>query len=211
MGSSAKNLHADEQLVLDLRRHWWTYTPSLAALAASVVFGIVVLVRTDGSALRMVAAALVAGCLVWFGVRYIQWMTTELVLTSNRLIFRTGIIAKRGIEIPLDRINTIFFSQKVWERLIGVGDLVVESASATGAQRFDDMKRPADIQNQIYIQKEEQERRRRGEPSAPSAPAASAPPPDVSQRLAQLTDLHSQGLISDEEFEAKRADLLGQL
>lgn len=207
MSASARNLHHNERLVLDLRPHWWTYSPSLAALVASVIAGIWILAATDSQALRLIAAVAVAVCLVWFVARYVQWATTELVLTSNRLIYRSGVIAKSGIEIPLDRINTIFFNQKVWERLIGVGDLVVESASATGAQRFDNMKRPSDIQNEIYIQKEEQERSRRAEAAAP-APAAQ---PDVTERLATLSDLHASGAITDAEFEAKRAELLDEL
>lgn len=209
MSRAARSLHADEHLVMDLRRHWWTYTPSLASLVAATAFGVwVVFGSTDSTALRWLAIGALAACLVWFGVRYLQWLTTELVLTSDRLIYRTGVIAKRGIEIPLDRINTIFFSQKIWERLIGVGDLVVESASATGSQRFDDMLRPSDIQNQIYIQKEEQERARQTRSGL--APATSGTP-DTAQRLTQLTELHANGTITDEEFESRRAALLDEL
>jgi len=209
MGSTVKNLHSDERLVLHLRPHWWTYTPSLLALIGSVIVGVAVLTSTQWSGFRIAVAVLIVGCVVWFVGRYVQWLTTELVLTSNRLIYRSGVIAKSGIEIPLDRINTIFFNQKIWERLIGVGDLMVESASATGAQRFDNMKRPSDIQNEIYIQKEEQEMRRRGDAVRPAPPAA--PAPDVADRLAKLTELHASGAVNDEEFEAKRAELLKEL
>jgi uncharacterized membrane protein YdbT with pleckstrin-like domain len=207
MAYSSDNLHPDESLVLDLRPHWWTFTPSLAALLASVVAGVLVLVGTDSDVLRIVAAIAVAVCLVWFVTRYVQWATTELVLTSDRLIYRSGVIAKSGIEIPIDRINTIFFKQAIWERLIGVGDLVVESASATGAQRFDNMKRPSDIQNEIYIQKEEQERRRRARSDAPAPSGGS----DAADRIAKLNELRQSGAITDAEYEETKAKLLKEL
>jgi uncharacterized membrane protein YdbT with pleckstrin-like domain len=209
MGFSSQNLHADENLVLDLRPHWWTFTPSLAALVGSVVAGIFVLAGTNSQPLRLAVALLVAGCLVWFVTRYVQWATTELVLTTDRLVYRSGVIAKRGIEIPIDRINTIFFNQAIWERLIGVGDLMVESASATGAQRFDNMKRPSDIQNEIYLQKEDQERRRRSRAESPApAPHGGA---DVADRIRQLNELRESGAITDTEYEATKAKLLNEL
>ena len=206
-----ENLHPQESLVLDLRPHWWTFTPPLAALVAAVVGGIWVLAATDSQPLRVVMAAVVLVCLVWFVTRYVQWFTTELVLTTDRLIYRSGVIAKSGIEIPLDRINTIFFNQKIWERLIGVGDLMVESASATGAQHFDNMKRPSRIQNEIYLQKEslEDRRRRRADTVAPTPPPSSDD--DVAARILQLNNLLEAGAITPEEYEAKKADLLGRL
>ena len=51
--------------------------------------------------------------------RYIQWMTTNFVITSDRIIFRSGVFAKRGIEIPLERVNNVIFHQSVIERLLG--------------------------------------------------------------------------------------------
>lgn len=206
---SSQNLHSEENLVLDLRPHWWTFAPSLAALLGSVVAGVVVLAGTNNQILRLMVAVLVAGCLIWFVTRYVQWATTELVLTTDRLIYRSGVIAKSGIEIPIDRINTIFFNQAIWERLIGVGDLVVESASATGAQRFDNMKRPSDIQNEIYIQKEEQERRRRTRSETPApAPRGGS---DVADRIRQLNELRDSGAITEAEYDETKAKLLGEL
>ena len=210
MPFSTDNLHPEEQLVLNLRPHWWTFTPALAALVAAVVAGVWVLAATDSQPLRAVTAAVVLTVLVWFVTRYVQWYTTELVLTSDRLIYRSGVIAKSGIEIPLDRINTIFFNQKIWERLIGVGDLMVESASASGAQHFDNMKRPSRIQNEIYLQKESLEDRRRRRVDLPS-PTASSPQEDVAGRILQLSELLQAGAITPEEFERKKAELLGRL
>lgn len=203
------NLHPTERLVLDLHPHWWTFTPSLAALVGSLVVGIVILTSegwAENAAVRLVWAAVVLVATGWFLTRIVQWVTTQLVLTSDRLIWRRGVIAKSGVEIPIDRINTIFFSQRIWERLIGVGDLVVESASATGAQRFDNMLRPSRIQNEIYLQKESRQARAQASTTTHAGDA-----PSVPDRLATLTALRDSGAITAEEFEAKRSALLEEL
>ena len=206
------NLHPTERLVLDLHPHWWTFTPSLAALVGSVVVGILILTGeggwTQNGAVQLMWAAVVLSTAGWFVTRIIQWATTQLVLTSDRLIWRRGVIAKSGVEIPIDRINTIFFHQRIWERLVGVGDLVVESASASSAQRFDNMLRPARIQNEIYLQKESLQARHRSSATT-ATPGADAP--TVADRLATLTGLRDSGAITPAEFEAKRAALLEEI
>lgn len=210
MAYPRENLHPNETLVLDLHPHWWFFTPSLAGLLGSLVLGVVTLAG-GADWMRVPVAVIILGMLVWFGVRYAQWATTELVLTSDRLIWRTGVIAKHGIEIPLDRINTIFFTQRLLERLIGVGDLKVESASETGAQEFENMKRPARIQNEIYQQMEANENRKFDRVSAGLTNAGVTTQPDATQQLEKLAELRDRGVITEEEFQAKKTDLLGRM
>jgi len=224
-------LRENEKLVLDLHPHWWYFAKALAATVVAVGLALAVLVSgVGGDVLRIVMAVLVVAALVWLAERYVHWVTTYFILTSDRIIFRQGIVAKRGMEIPLQRINTIFFNQRLFERLLGLGDLKIESASRTGAEVFEDIRHPDKVQHEIYGQMEAVENRGfdrisdklSGVPAAPSAPApappAPAPPapapasgPSVGDRIAELHQLHQQGAITDAEFEAKKAELLRQM
>ena len=100
------------------------------------------------------------GALGFFGFTYLQWTTTNFVVTNERLVSRKGVISKEGIEIPLDRINTVFFNQSIFERIIGAGDLGIESAGEGGRQEFTDIRKPNLVQNEIYRQVESLEDRR---------------------------------------------------
>lgn len=206
MGFPDDYLHSNEELILDLKPHWWTIVPASAALAAAVLVGIVVLVNFDQQVLSLLVGLVILGALGWFGVSYVQWVSTHFVLTSDRLIYRSGVVSRQGIEIPLERINTVFSSQGLFERMIGAGDLVVESASAEGRQEFDDMRKPQAIQNEIYLAMEANENRKfdrlRGGGGEPT-------PASLADELAKLEDLRSRGVLSDEEFAAQKARLLG--
>ena len=57
---------------------------------------------------------------------------TYFVVTSRRVIYRSGVVSKRGVEIPLERINNINFHQRLIDRIIGAGDLDIESAGKDG-------------------------------------------------------------------------------
>ena len=85
-------------------------------------------------------AVLVA--LGYFGIRYAKWSTTNFVITNERVIYRTGVVAKKGIEIPLDRINTVFFNQSIFERPLGADDVGIESAGESGRQMFKNVRKP---------------------------------------------------------------------
>jgi len=212
-------LHANEELVLDLHPHWWYLASSLVGLAAAVAVGVAALALDWPDAVRLLMAVLVVGTLIWFVERYIRWISTHFVLTSDRVIYRSGVIAKEGIEIPLERINTIFFRQRIFERMLGLGDLEIESASKEGSQRFDDIRRPDEVQNEIYQQMEANEIKKAdrisgGINTAHAAAAAAPPSPPqqtVPEQIEHLARLRDQGALTDEEFQAKKSELLGRM
>jgi len=215
-------LHPSEDLILDLHPHWWYFAKSAAVLVVTVlVAGWALTLGKAWDPFKLLMAFIVLATLVWFVERYIRWVSTHFVLTSDRVIYRSGVIAKRGIEIPLERINTIFFHQRIFERMLGLGDLEIESASKDGAQRFDDIKNPSAVQNEIYQQMEQNEIKRANRISgginsaqaanATAAAAAAAPSADIPEKIAALAALRDQGHITPEEFEAKKAELLGRM
>ena len=131
-----KLLNEREDIVLDLHPHWWFFAPPLLALIAAIAVGGLALAASDAAWVQIPAGILILGFLVWFGIRYSRWITTNFVVTTDRLIYRHGVLAKHGIEIPLDRVNTVFFRQSIFERIVRSGDLVIELASETGRQAF---------------------------------------------------------------------------
>ncbi len=210
-----KLLHDGETKVLDLRPHWLFLLKQILALAAAVILGILVLAWDLVGPIKILAAILVIGALLWFGAQYAKWTTTNFVVTSERLIYRWGVYAKHGIEIPLDRVNTVFFSQSIFERMCGTGDLEIESASEKGSQRFSNIRKPSAVQAEIYRQMEAEETRgherigRAASTGHAAAPAASAP--SVPEQIAQLDDLRQRGVLSEQEFQEKKTELLKRM
>jgi uncharacterized membrane protein YdbT with pleckstrin-like domain len=201
-----------EEVALDLRPHWWYMAEPTVALLGATALGIflwqVDLDGTLGDVLSYAAIALILVSLLWFAARYARWVTTNFVVTSERVIFRVGVIAKRGIEIPLERINTVFFNQTIFERMLGAGDLAIESGGETGKQTFSDVRRPSLVQNEIYRQMEANNTRMYAGRHA-GAPATTGE--SVTDQLDRLDDLRKRGVITDAEFSEKKAELLKRM
>jgi uncharacterized membrane protein YdbT with pleckstrin-like domain len=209
-----KLLNDGEEIALDLRPHWWFFAKHIVAgVILFLVIGLIVF-STDGDVQKWLSipwGIVALAWAVWLGIRYLNWNFTHFVVTSDRVIYRTGVLSKHGVEIPMDRINNINFNQGIWERVIGAGDLEIESAGKDGQSRFTDVWHPDGVQQEIYRQMEGYARKRAswaqgGAPAAPAAPAASIP-----EQIDQLAELRDRGVISAAEFEAKKAQLLERM
>ncbi len=190
-----------EELILDNRPHWIALVgPSLVTLLVIVAW-IVAARRLDGVAVWIVFAAGVL-LLLWYSVpRVVRWATSHFVVTSDRIIHRQGLIAKTSMEVPLEAVNDVRFHQGIVERLIGAGDLIIESAGEQGRQVFSDIRKPEEVQKTIYHQGElNQQRMMRGGP--PSAPSTTT-------ELQRLADLRDRGILTEEEFQAQKRKILG--
>jgi uncharacterized membrane protein YdbT with pleckstrin-like domain len=202
VGYPTKLLNADEEIVLDLHPHWRMFIApgALVVLALAGLAVLAYVVRPDEP--LVLAAAGVPGVigLVWLLWRSIVWGSTHFVVTTDRVIYRSGVISKKGQNIPLERINNVAFSQTVLERILNVGDLVIESAGTTGRQVFDDVLNPSRVENRIYAEIENSQRR----DSTRAARAGIS----VADELTKLEDLHRRGVIDDAQFEQQKARLL---
>ena len=210
-----KNLNDNETVALDMHPHWWYFWEPALTLIGILIVAIIILVQTDsggvGSFLRWVAViAIVAGA-VWLVRRYMKWISTNFVITSNRIIFRQGIVSKSGVEIPLDRVMNVNFHQTMVERMLGAGDLLIESGGEDGQSRFTDIRHPDRVQNLIHSEVESHAQRR-GSYSSGGGGASNMPPPapvDVAGQLERLEGMLQRGTLTPEEFQAQKRKLLG--
>ena len=193
----ARLLNPTESVALDLHPHWWFFAEAATSFAVSGVLWLFVFGQENPKTYLTYPIGVIAlGALVWLFVRYLKWRTTYFVITSDRLIYRHGVIAKAGIEIPLERVNNVNFKQSIFERLIGAGDLLIESGGEDGQQRFSDIAKPAKVQNLIHLQMEDNQNR--------SFSVNVAGGNDVATQLEKLEGLRDRGSITAEEFEAQK-------
>lgn len=221
-----KLLIENEQLVLELRPHWIALVmPAIVTIL--VIAGWIAAVSygpDDGTGRDVTlwgATAIAIFVLIWFPVRkFVAWVTSYFVVTSDRVIHREGWIAKRSMEIPLEAINDVRFHQGVFERVIGAGDLIISSASEFGREVFGDIRNPEHVQKTIYQQGElNKDRMYRGvgRDSAPAPPAASGvttpamPPASASTtgELERLAELRNKGVLTEDEFQSQKKRILG--
>jgi uncharacterized membrane protein YdbT with pleckstrin-like domain len=215
-----KLLIPGEEVVLELRPHPVALAaPALAALVGTGA-AVWVMNRFDGVIVWVVWASWLALMLGFVVPKVVAWWTSIFVVSSDRVISREGFIAKRSMEIPLEQVNDVRFEQGIFDRIVGAGTLLIQSASTTGTNSFEDIRHPEDVQRTIFHQGELNQQRS-NQPAAPepasSAPArpdgsGDAPPlsPSVTTELERLADLRARGVLTEDEFQAQKSRILGQ-
>jgi uncharacterized membrane protein YdbT with pleckstrin-like domain len=144
---------------------------SVAVLVVAAALIAEVLIPSNSAApveRLVVAAVAILAVMLWLIVPVLRWRTTIYELTTRRLRVRSGIVTRRGRDIPLARINDVSFEKGLLDRLLGSGRLVVESAGEHGQILLNDIPRVEFAQATLFrLVEEEQRRLERNERSQP--------------------------------------------
>ncbi|MDV6012946.1 PH domain-containing protein [Haloechinothrix sp. LS1_15] len=139
--------------------------PHLKMLVMPVLVGVVVIgggiwlvfpARDLEEPWDTVALASIAGLglllLCWLVIApFVRWRTTHFLVTEQRVISREGVIKRTGLDIPMSRINSVRFERTLFDRLLGTGSLIIESASEQ-ALEFDDVPSVVEVYSAINWQ-----------------------------------------------------------
>jgi uncharacterized membrane protein YdbT with pleckstrin-like domain len=133
-----KLLTEDEEVVRHLHPHWTTvFWPVVRLLlivgVASFGTAMIPVGRQQGVLRLLVLAAALVLLLILVVVPLLRWRTTHYVITTHRVLFREGMLARHGRDLGLSRITDVSYRQTLWERIINSGTLTIESAGEGGA------------------------------------------------------------------------------
>ena len=286
MALPRKFLNNDEELLAELRPHWiFLFGPLFTSIGVWV--GLIVLVvlwqKAPGwTNYPILILALIPG--LWLLGRIVRWRSYVVALTTTRILVRQGILGRDTVQLRLQRITEVNIRQRLIERVLGTGSLIIDVQGEDDSLTLEYMRKPAVVQrvlnsqiNEIVgggrreaIPAEMQPRDRHGAPYADQdtdehrveedrraaegryedahdtppfgvgagvpapAPAPSgrsappSPPPaasgpsgtsgtsgtarfDIRDRLIELDDLRRRGIVSEEEFAAKKSELLDRI
>ena len=208
MGYPQKLLTEGEEIITEFRPHWRLLV--IPVFWFILGLALIVLVFQEWAWPDNTTADVITGIIIGIGMVYlvvrpfVKWAFTQYVLTNERLITRSGMIARSGIEIPLENITNVVFNQGILERLLKAGDLLIESAGESGQSRFQDIPRPDEFQSLLYRVREQRTRELASED-------ATVVQVDATERLERLARLHTDGVITDEEYAEKRQELLDDI
>jgi uncharacterized membrane protein YdbT with pleckstrin-like domain len=148
-----KLLNEGEHIVVSTRTHPKVLMLPLLVLLAILAVAVVLNGLGGGGAadiMHLVVWILAAVAIVWFVLRpFVTWATTTYTFTNRRFMRRSGLIAKEGRTIPLNRISGVDFEIGVIDRLFGCGTLVVTDASEHGHVLLHDIPRVEQVQKTV--------------------------------------------------------------
>ncbi len=219
MGYIERLLGANEQIIRRTHRHPIVLVRQFVVNGGLFLLltGLAAVVSVRGARLgelKNLVAALLAATALWFLalllVALLRWLNEVYVLTDRRIVQVEGVFNKVTIDSSLDKINDVVLSQSALGRLLGYGDLEILTASEHGVNRLTTLAQALAFKTDMLNAKEGL--RTSGRPEeAHVPPPAGAMVPDLSDALKELHEMRQQGLISDEEYQAKRSEILRRM
>ncbi len=151
MAYPKKLLSEDETVVVETHPHWKTLVvPIFVLLVVAGVAGFLIATVDSNLAKEIIGGVAAVLVLVLTLVPFLRWRTTLFVITSKRVVVRTGILSRTGRDIPLNRINDVTFTHNLLERLLGCGTLMVESAGERGQVELREVPKVETTQRTLY-------------------------------------------------------------
>jgi membrane protein YdbS with pleckstrin-like domain len=147
---SRKLLNEGEAVIVDTRTHVKALIFPIFMLVLLLAVGTWVQTQVDHDLLSKVVWVAVAVGIVWFVVRpLVIWATASYTFTDRRLITRSGVIVRRGHDMPLARISDIAYEFGPIDRLLGCGTLLISDASTHGTVKLHDIPQVEEVQRQV--------------------------------------------------------------
>jgi membrane protein YdbS with pleckstrin-like domain len=147
---SRRLLNEGETVIVDTRTHVKSLILPLICLVVLLALGTWAQVEIDQGVVTLIIWILVAIAIVWFVLRpLVIWATATYTFTDRRLITRSGVIVRRGHDMPLARISDIAYEFGPIDRMLGCGTLIVSDASTHGQIRLHDIPRVEETQRKV--------------------------------------------------------------
>jgi uncharacterized membrane protein YdbT with pleckstrin-like domain len=239
MNELETNLLAGEEITFQTKKHWFALVRgSIGAILLLLLALVLRWLSPTGDGFLGSVGALVD--LISFGILVVAiavilynvavLLSANFGVTNMRVLRYEGIIQRRSSETLLTTLTDVKLVEPFIGRSLGFGDLqILTSSGKAGADEFKTVAGASRLRTAIQEQKARSEERRTevaaaavAAAAAPAmaapAPAASAPAPvplsaadEAANSLKLLADLRQQGLVTDEEYEAKRAEIVARL
>jgi uncharacterized membrane protein YdbT with pleckstrin-like domain len=199
-------LGENEQILLQTHQHWFVLFGKifLETLLIILLIGGIFIAYTFYP-IAIYGSILVLVPVIGILNDVIVWRNKAYIVTNHRVIQTQGVFSKDVVDSSLEKVNDVKLSQSFLGRLFGYGDIEILTASELGVNLFHEIANPVEFKTAMLNAKE----RLGFENEAAGAQIRATA--DIPSLIAELDELRKKGIISDEEFQRKKTELLQKM
>ncbi len=210
-GYVQRMLAEGERILLITRQHWFVvasavFFESVMILIALIALFVGVAEPKISDALKLVIFIACFIIIFFMGISMLRdiliWWNRQYIISSLRVIQISGVINKNLTDSSLEKVNDVKLSQSILGRIFNYGNVEILTASELGVNLFRRIGNPVGFKTAMLNAKQDLERDVAGTPKRHE---------DVPSLIAQLDQLHKQGVLTDDEFARKKQELLAKM
>jgi uncharacterized membrane protein YdbT with pleckstrin-like domain len=204
-------LGENEKIILTARQHWFILLGSIfleiilillifaATITAAVFFpAYIALIVAIGFAILLLPIATMTHDIL-------KWTNQQYIVSNRRVMQISGVLNKNITDSSLEKVNDVKMVQSAFGRIFDYGDIQILTASELGVNLFQRIENPVRFKIAMLNAKEQLEGYNHTEEQSPPRSRS------VPALIAQLDNLRQQGLLTEEEFQQKKTQLLDRI
>jgi uncharacterized membrane protein YdbT with pleckstrin-like domain len=197
-------LGENEDILLETHQHWFVLFGKifLEVLLIAVIIGAII-VAYPFYPIAIYGFILVLIPVIGILNDVLVWRNKAYVVTNRRVIQISGVFSKAVVDSSLEKVNDVKMSQSFLGRMFGYGDIEILTASELGVNLFHEINDPVGFKTAMLNAKERLGFEEMGMGARPAE--------DIPSLIARLDDLRKKGILSEEEFQQKKAELLAKM
>lgn len=201
-------LKKDEKLLLITRKHWIQLVPSIFAW---LVIAAAVLLWMTNYSLAFIIILITA---IYPIIEYINWKYNLWAVTNMRVVDESGFFTRYSKESPLDKINNVEYDQPILGRILGYGNVDIQTAAEMGETKYTLIHQPKLLKDTITHAQEEYKKLQINSQATQLAQAiakhSTVPTQQmIADELHKLFELLQKGAITQEEYTTQKNKLMG--
>ena len=198
-----------EKILLATRQHWFVLFRAIVAeiliILILIAASIAVSVAYPPAALLAPVIGLLLALFPVFGMLrdILTWYNRQYIVTNRRVIQISGVINKNVVDSSLEKVNDVKMSQSFFGRIFDYGNVEILTASELGVNQFQRIGDPVHFKIAMLNAKEKL--------GFDEYTRVAQPADDIPTLIARLDELRKQGIVSEEEFQTKKGELLAKM
>jgi uncharacterized membrane protein YdbT with pleckstrin-like domain len=205
-------LGANEKVLVRERQHWMIWVPQfIGFLLITAVIAVASYLLSLSVPAGIFGLVFIIIPFVVFLRVFMAWRNEEYMVTNRRIVQTEGVINKSVMDSSLEKINDVVLTQSVMGRMLDYGDLEILTGSDYGINKLHRIQSPVKFKIAMLNAKEGMRDMSDIGPASTAKPQTTHSSRDIPEQIEELADLHKKGLITDAEFQEKRAKLMSQL
>lgn len=130
--------------------HWVIFVPGfvLLVIAAVALVGLATHPAGHITVLWIVAAAALALGILHLISAWIMRLSTEIAVTNRRVIYKTGLVSRRTVEMNMDKVESVDVAQGIIGRVLNYGTVLIRGTGA-GLEPLQRIAQPLALRNAI--------------------------------------------------------------
>ena len=200
-------LGENETILLETRQHWFVLLRNILVegvliMAVIALVSAILTLTVDYEwvifCYLLVIPPIASGLFDFF-----QYFNRKYIITNLRVIQMSGVINKDVIDSSLEKVNDVKLTQSFFGRIFNFGNVEILTASELGTNLFKTIGHPVNFKTTMLNSKSRLDQN--------GGMRQSQSNNDVPTLLAQLDNLRKYGLITEEEFQIKKEELIRRM